>query len=330
MTFWKKQTAWVLVGLTLMNTSLFSTRAMAADHTAELRAAVKTLQTGIDSGKTKPEDGVDVFSKTLLDKGISVEDVDGYVRARLNDTEYASFQNQINTSLRGIDPTSLRPEEMGEIVGRALSNVRAEGLYWSGCAQVWTGAAVIAAAVVTGIIAIIKSKSDTSIRKDWEKKIADQTTTYNGQIDGTRNWQTSIPNSIASYQNEIAYAQQQQQYYQQQYYNAQDQASQQQALNALRQLDQLINNDNAAIQTLIALFIKYTADPSSAEVDAVALQVARDAALADLASQESVALAKSPSNQAVGKKLGIGAGIGAAIGAGLLIHGIHDGAHCGG
>jgi hypothetical protein len=319
-------TASVLAGLMMINAAAFGA---VADHSAALTKEVKTLQAKIDSG-AKSDDAIDVFSKSIVDQNISLADVEKFVRARFTEAEYATFESQINSALRGIDPATLSQQEMADIVARALAGVRSEGLYWSGCAQFWTGAAVIAAAVVAGIFAIVKSKSEASVKKDWDTKISDTTGAYNASIDMTRNWQTGIPNAEAAYQQDMNNLQQSFNYYYQMYQQAQTQQEQQQYSQYLQQIQQQYQNDVNAVAALQALFDKYTADPTLAEPDAVALEQARDAALADLANQEAAALANVPGNQALAKKLGIGAGIGGAIGAALIVHGIHDGVHCGG
>jgi hypothetical protein len=328
-----------------------------------------------------------------------------FARSRMTDGEFQAFQGQIDSQLRGVEASTLTTSEMGDVVGRALAGARSEGLYWSGCAQFWTGAAIAAAAVVAGIFAIIKSKSIESIQRDYQKKLAEHQandeanirgtqSSYDNSIANTRNWRNAYPSQIGSDQNQIYTDQNQISINQNQIWNNNSQINtyvgdrdyyQGQLDNLTWQYnnDQIsaadyntystkyknyisddetyisrLNSDNWDLQrdiqnlnsdiswryqdisSLQAAIARYTADPSLAEADALALTAKRDRAIADLQAAMAADLAKvqldgqnavgeAPSNQALGKKLGIGAGIGAAIAAALIVHGIHDGVHCG-
>jgi hypothetical protein len=301
---------------------------------------VKTLQAGIDSGTVKSQDAINTFASSLTSQNISIDDVNSFVQTQMTDEQFQTFQNSVNSSLRGIDESTLTPQETGEIVGQALTGVHTEGLYWSGCANVWTGAALITAAVVTGIFAIIKSKSTSSIQSDYQNKIANSNSNFNTQISNDQNWQTAYPQIIQTDKNDVAQANtyinqdenelvnarvnyananttQQENEYQSQITSLEDNISvNQNDINA----DQ---NDISNAQNQIAI---YTANPAQVQIDVTSLGAQRDQAQTDLSTQETAAVAAAPANQALGVKLGIGAGIGAAVGAGLLIYGIKEGA----
>ena len=148
-----------------------ATNAAATEHSAALLQDLKTLQASIDSGKVGSATAVDTFSQAIADHEISVDDVNAFVKTQMTSEQYKAFQDKINSSMRGIDPTTLTAQETGDIVGQALAGIHTEGLYWSGCATVWTGAAIIAAAVVTTVFAVVKSKSISSIQSSYQTKI---------------------------------------------------------------------------------------------------------------------------------------------------------------
>jgi uncharacterized membrane protein YgaE (UPF0421/DUF939 family) len=232
----------------------------------------------------------------------------------------------MTSALKGINVENVKPEELGELVGQAMSQVGSEGLSWSSCASTWSGVGVIVASIVVGIFALIKSKSESAITKDYNSKIDNSNASFNNLIDRSNNWQTRIPADISSYNDQINYDYQQLYYYQQQYYYAQDQQQQQMYANYIRQYQDDIYQANNSIAQLNQLFQSYTADPSIALADAANFLGQRDSALADLTAQMNSALAAAPGNQRLGRNLGIGAGVGAAAGTFLLVRGIHEGA----
>jgi len=338
----------------------------AVADSGHLSQDIKTLQASIDSGTVQPSDAVDVFSLSLVNNKTSLDEVEAYVKTQMTPVQFAAFQNHVSESLNGVDPSTLTAAETGDLVAHALSDLHKEGLYWSGCASVWTGAAVIAAAVIVGVIAIGKSKSVTAIQSDYEQQIADTksqnaqdiantTSDYNSQINFTNTWQSSIPDAVSSDRTGIANEQNDindQQYKlgvaQQNFNDATTQVDKDyytgqinDDLKRIRDDNDAINSDNNDIDHLLNTFALYSANPEQAVVDAQNLASSRDAAVLQLQQQlpmdiqnlqikEGNDITNAPSNQALGKTLGIGAGIGAAIGAGLVIYGIAEGVSCGG
>jgi len=312
-----------------------------ADST-QFAQGIKTLQGSIDSGTVKPSDAINQFSKSLTDSKTSMADVEAYAKTQMTATQFAAFQNHINESLNGVDPSTLTPAETGDLVGRTLSDLHKEGLYWSGCSDIWTGAAVVVAAIVVGVIAINKSKSISSIQNDYKNKIDDTTNNYNSKINIANNWQTAIPSAVSATQvnlnddqNSLAYDQANLSRDQFGYNNASTQAQATIYWNDINRDYNNIQADNSAINVdldtingLLSQYQTYTANPAQAAIDAQNLATQRNAAILQLQNQEGVDVTNAPSNQALGTKLGIGAGIGAAIGAGFLIYGITNSSDC--
>jgi hypothetical protein len=216
----RKNIAVGLINLILINSTLGIASVYASDNSALLLNDVKILRASIDSGSSKPAAAVDTFSAAIADQNVSIDDVNAFVRTQMNDEQFNAYQGNLNTALKGIDPSTLKPDEIGQIVGQAVADVQTTGLYWDGCANIWTGAALIAAAVVAGVFAIVKSKSAASIQSDYAAKIAQQQkdtaaslastqasytsqisntqASYDKQISDTNNWQTAFPKDIAT------------------------------------------------------------------------------------------------------------------------------------
>jgi len=360
----KNLITWGLVQLMVFHSA--STIALGAPVAAKNTSAlllkdVKKLQSAIDSNKVKPAFAIDEFSKAIGEHGVTKDDVFAFAKTQMTRKQYDAFVARVQSALRGIDESTLTQQEFGEIVGQALAGIHAEGLYWSGCASLWTGAAIVAAAIVTGIIAIGKSKSSRSIQDYWDNKIRDTKSNYdswiantrnnyNSQINDTRNWQLAYPqrindlqNRIRNYQDHIHDLENDIDDLRRKYDNATTQTDKDRYSQEIRDDKTKISDyedDITSAQNSITNYTTkmavYASNPVQAETDAHNLEVQRDNAIADLERQEPIdlsnleaqksqALADAPSNQAFGRKLGLGAGIGAAIGAGLLVAGINAG-----
>ena len=319
-----KKVSFLVTGLMILNSVGVTRTALAADNTAALLGDVKTLESGIDSGKLKPTDAIDAFSQSIMNQNISINDVNAFVKTQMTDEQFQAFEQKMDSAMRGIDPATLNAQETGEIVGQALAEIHTEGLYWSGCVKVWTGAALIAAAVVTGIIAILKSKSQSSIRNDYQNKINDSNNSYNNDISNANNWKTAYPNIIQSDQNNINNDENAISSLSYDEANATTQAQADAYAADIRDDQADIANQQADINFYNSKLIQYATNPGQVAIDVQAYGQERDAAALDLQNQETAAIAAAPGNQALGEKLGIGAGIGAAIGAGMLVYGIEQ------
>jgi hypothetical protein len=328
-----------LVTMMLLNTApVFS----AESTSGGLIEGIKTLEASIDSGASTPTDAIDRFAKTIVEKNVSLNEVNAFVKTKMTAQQFSKFQEQINSSLRGIDPDTLTSSEVGDIVGQSLAAIHTEGLYWSGCSKMWTGAAVIVAAVIAGTIAVAKSKSVSQIQSEYNKKITDTTNTMNQQIADTNNWQQAYPDHINSLNADLHNNQSDLSYYESKYndaawrYSTSTTTSDQQFYSnqmdsyrrSMNTAQSNIDYDITKISYYSSKIAEYTVNPAQVSIDASAQATARDTAIANLNAQEQNAIEDAPANQKLGRQLGIGAGVGAAVGAGLLINGFKEGKYC--
>lgn len=317
----------VVAATVLMNSVAFAAN-MPGDSLSgaqALRTEVKRFRAQIDSGAVRVEDAIDAFAKSMTEKNVTYADVDQFVRSNTTEREYQAFRERMESALNGINPEQLKPEELAEIVGLALSQVRSEGLSWSSCTAQWTGVAVVVAAVVVGVFAIIKHKSESQFRKEWEKKIADERAPYDTEINRALNWQTQILKDKQTLTDSLNNTYEQYGYWYNQYYYSQDPQSQRNAAQQLQSLYQTMIYYQTLLNNLDAQYARYQADPSLALTEANALIVERDQALADLAVRQDEAWAKLPHDNAIYRGIGIGAGLGAGVGAYLAYSGIRGG-----
>lgn len=333
----KKNVTVGLVCMVLLNTSpAFSAEAVG------LSGNIKTLQASIDSGSVSAPAAIDQFVAKIVEQNISINEVNAFVKTKMTPQQYTKFQKQMDSSVRGINPETLTSSELGDIVGQSLVAVQTEGLYWSGCSKMYTGIAVVAAAVVAAVIAHGKSKSIDSIQNDYNNKINNTKNVMNGKISDINNWQEAYPRKITSYSNDIKnsqddiddlewdYKEAERSYYyattdsDRKYYSDKMNSIQTSIKNEYSDIDY----DNDMISYYSSKMSVYNANPAQVAIDAQATAVARDNAVANLTAEQKQAVADAPANQKLGSQLKIGAGIGAAIGAGLIVKGYKEGSYC--
>ena len=293
-----------------------------------IKNEVKNFQVLIDSGAMQPRAAVDTFSKNLMDQGVTFSDLDAYVKERSTRDEYKKFQTNFESSMTGIDAQNITATEMSQVSAQLLSAQATEGLSWSGCAGIGIGVAILVAAIVVGIVAIVKSKSVAAVQKDYQQQMSDTSSAYaSNKIDMQNQPQTSV-NEIQANNNDVQYNNSKINSLANDINNADPNSSSYASdvsdwSNQIKQLNQNTENDIAQNEYLTANMNNWN-DPNykAAQLANLAVQFQNDES--NLQSQESTAVQMVPGNQALAKSLGIGAGIGAAVGIYLLVDGLTD------
>jgi hypothetical protein len=324
----KSGVAAVVAGMVFMNSVAF------AGGQSVLQSEVKNLRAQIDVGQVDPRDAIDVFAKSIADKNVTVADVDAYVKSRVSAREYRAFRQQIEASLAGIDAEQVSASELGEVVGHALRQLGSEGLSWSSCATTWTGVGLAVAAVIVGIFALVKNKSDAKIKQEYASSRSGTTSTAESRIQLREHWKTAIPEKLKDERARLARASAEADVYEDLYeqeriYGDGSTESQQRLTeySNRRQSAQYSASDAArTISQLESLFSRYTANPDLAFVDIAEIRAQLEVDLTRLTAEEAAALARAPSERRLAGQLGIGAGIGAAAGTYLIVRGAQAGA----
>jgi hypothetical protein len=116
--------------LLLFLTALNATRALASD---DLGRELQTLNRALAQGQD-PAQASEAFIGSLSKDGLTIGEVDHYMRARLSPRDYAEFKDRLEVSIRGIDPATLSGDELDQLTLMALSQLESRGLSWSPCA----------------------------------------------------------------------------------------------------------------------------------------------------------------------------------------------------
>ena len=297
-----------------------------------IKKEIINFQVLIDSGAMQPRQAVDSFSKNLMDQGVSFSDLNAYVKERSTRDEYKKFQTNFETAMTGIDAKNITATEMSQVSAQLLSTQTSVGLSWSGCAGIGVGVAILVAAVVIGIVAIVKSESAAAVTSDYESQKNDTSSAYaSNKVDMQNQPQTSV-NEISANNNDIS-SNSDRIWTLSNYINNADPNSSTYASdvqgwsNQIKQLNQNTENDIAQNQSLNANMNNWN-DPNYKAAQLANLEVQYNNDEANLQSQESTAIQMVPANQALAKGLGIGAGIGAAVGIYLLVDGLSNNDGC--
>lgn len=172
---------------------------------APFEDVLKTYRFQLEQPQADREALLKSFSGDLLDQGYTPDDLNAFVQKQLSKKEHANFQKFMQISLAGIDPATLTAEEFSGVVEQALIATQPKGLTWSSCSTRTAGIIIGIAAVVLGVIAIVKKKLDLITKEkldeihakksgeihfkynDTNQKLDDPNGYFNGKIDGSLN-----------------------------------------------------------------------------------------------------------------------------------------------
>ena len=294
-----------------------------------IKDEMKNFKVLVDSGAMQPHDAVTVLAKNLVDKGVGFADIDAYVKERTTRTEYKAFKTSFESAMSGINAQNMTSAELTQAMAQSLSSQNVEGLSWSGCGGMATGIVLLVAAVVVGVVAIVKSQGSARITASYESQKTTRTSQYNSdyanmqnepqiiqsQMQTNTNTISSNNVQIAVLTGEIATASSSDPNYSA---NIQTWAGQIQSIT--------VDNQNLAnSNTSLNLQLAQWNDPTYMQTQLDTLTYNYHSDETTITTEESSAISLVPANQALAKGLGIGAGIGAAIGLYLVIDGAHDG-----
>ena len=297
-----------------------------------IKDEIKNFQVLIDSGAMEPHQAVDTFSKNLTDEAVSFSDLDAYVKERSTRDEYGKFQASFETAMAGVDARNITATEMSQVSAQLLTSQASVGLSWSGCAGIGVGVAILVAAVVVGIVAIVKSASVAQVTADYENQISNaKSSYYHGVIDIQNQPQTSV-NEIAGNNGTIENNNGNIRSLENQINNLDPNTANYDGIiqSWTNEENNLIASNNQLVQdnnNLNANMSNWN-DPNYKAAQLASYRVTATDYIASLQTDEVTAIQMVPADQVLAKSLGIGAGIGAAVGIYLLVDGLANNDGC--
>ncbi len=326
-----------------------------------LDTEVKTLRSTIERGGSADaiEKALDEFGQRLVKNQVTMKEIEAFVKARTTAREYREFQVRLAASLKGIDPSSLKPEELTGVLLEGLGRTRSDGLSWSGCVGLSLGVTAIIIALVVWFSSTVKVKSDEEIKTDYIRRRASTNSSADSSIKWYQTWETSIPGSIRSAEREIrdlnyrlttigsdisaaesrvrsaefdlsridannpdnSFALQ----------TARDEVDRRRReldafITELNEIPGRIRSEENSIDSLRARFARYTANPQLAIDDANAVDIRRHQRLAELDAEELAAIAAIPGELARQQERQRRNRTWAAVGAAIATYFVVDGA----
>lgn len=143
---------------------------------------LKTTQRQLDTQRGSEKEILQNFAETLIDENISLDEVTAYAQSKLTPKEYAAYQKELKTSLKGLDSKNLTPDEFTSVLQNTLRRTQTKGLTWSSCTTLPIGVIMVVVSFVIAAIAFGKEKLDeitsSSIVKNYESKKRDIENTF--------------------------------------------------------------------------------------------------------------------------------------------------------
>jgi hypothetical protein len=308
---------------------------------SEIKAAYSQFKKNVDYGLMSSKQAIELFTTTLIEKNITEADMADFVKAYADSAEtYEQYAQSIESAKLSLDGADLTPEEFGMFAGQSLEMFDTEALKWSGCAGLGIGVVLIIGAVTMGIIALVKTEGEDSIRDKFAEKRRRQDRDHQANINYINNAENEIQADINvaladidQVNEEIDQAQSDLAYWNgvlASALNNDDLEGAQQANNNISIISQniqeyqqdivAIQND---IQALVTELDNYQ-DPDYAQAQLDAENASYAQASINLDNEEEARVDLIPTEKRRARTLGIAAGVSAAIGTYLVIDGSSD------
>jgi hypothetical protein len=318
-----------------------STATSSVNKVSEIKAAYSQFKKNIDFGLLSSKQAIELFTTTLIEKNITEADMADFVKAYSDSAEtYEQYAQSIKAAKLSLDGAELTPEEFGMFAGQSLEMFDTEALKWSGCAGLGVGIVLIIGAVTMGIIALVKTEGEESIRDKFAEKRRRLDSNYQSNINYINNAENEIQADINGALSEIDQVSEEIDQAQSDlaYWNGvlagalnnDDLAGAQQANNNIsiisqdiQEYQQDIVSIQSDIQALVAELDNYQ-DPAYAQAQLDAENASYAQASINLDNEEEARVDLIPTEKRRARTLGIAAGVSAAIGTYLVIDGSSD------
>jgi hypothetical protein len=306
-----------------------------------IKAAYSQFKKNVDFKLLTSKQAIELFTNTLVEKNVTESDMADFVKAYSDSPEtYKQYAQSIEAAKLSLDGAELTPEEFGMFAGQSLEMFDTEALKWSGCAGLGVGVVLIIGAVTMGIIALVKTEGEDSIRDKFAERKRTQDRNHQANLNYINNAESEIQGDINAafgdidLQNEkIDQAQSDLAYWNGVLAGSlrnDDLLGAQEANDQISILSQNIEKHQeyiVAIQNDIqAMNIELDnyQDPAYAQAQLDAEVASYNQASINLSNEEESRVALIPTEKKRAKTLGIAAGVSAAIGAYLVIDGNSD------
>lgn len=171
---------------------------------SEIKSAYSQFKKNVDYKLMSSKDAVELFTATLIEKNVTEADMAEFVRAYADSPEvYEQYANSVEAAKLSLDGAQLTPEEFGMFAGQSLEMFDTEALKWSGCAGIGVGVVLLIGAVTMGIIALVKTEGEDSIRSKFAERRRNLDRNHQANINYYNNAENEIQADINSAQGTI-------------------------------------------------------------------------------------------------------------------------------
>lgn len=285
--------------------------------------SIKNLKKDIETKNLPIEVAAATFTDSLIAAQITVDDLNSFVKKSASAKDYAAFRNMVDLAKQAAPAGELSSQEFGMIASEALKGIDSRGLAWSGCAGLTSGVILAIGAVVVGIVALVKTSGEERVRNRYANDRASSQKTYDTAVIFHTNRSLNIEREFGTLdakmrQNDVDMA-----YYQGLMVNENDQdvrVSYSNKINALKDANIKLQGQRAALKVEQDNY----QSPGYVQMKIAQAKLNFDTDTRESYAAEERAVERIPADQALAKKLGIGAGVGAALGTYFIIDGSRD------
>jgi hypothetical protein len=119
---------------------------------------IKRFRASIDLGLATPDQASRELEQALSTSGITLNDLHAVAKSSLSAQEYAQFETGLARTTRGIDPSTLSPQETLDLLQEVFANSTSQGLSWSPCQA--THSAIGMTFLAATVFLIVKAVKD--------------------------------------------------------------------------------------------------------------------------------------------------------------------------
>lgn len=276
-----------------------------------------------DKNADKPA-AIERFLTGLSESNVTERDIKEYAKSKLDRESYLKFSSTLSERSKQAEEEGMMPEEVIAMFASELNKTDKQTI--TGCAGLVSGVVLAAAAITVGIIGLVKMRPVSAIQRKYNKKRRKAQNEYNNDIYRIDQKEQELNRDIMNlneqnkqYANDIVFKTGQA-------LGTNDPALKDQLLREIQDLQERISNNNSRITQLSHELQNYQNPVYVANLKQQELNE-YNAQVREYDEKEADLVASAPDNQALGKKMLIGAAAGAGVSALLIWDGARS---CGG
>jgi hypothetical protein len=157
-------------------------------------------QDGVSNEKASKD-----LMQSLIAANLSSDDVRAYAISTMTTQNYLEFNKALSKGLMGLDGKNISEHKVKSLIESLVKQETKEGANWIGCTGLMVGIPLLAAGVITGIVALSVKKVQTSgVEKKYIKERQEALVAYTKAENIRQDNIVTYQSDISAYNNSIA------------------------------------------------------------------------------------------------------------------------------